>query len=396
MEMGAVSQIARKTPMPLSKSSLTTSNASVEFTASESKRVPQLDGIRGVAVLFVILGHYLFYQPAHGIWLSYLTRATRLAWVGVDLFFVLSGFLITGILLDHKNGGNLLRVFYTRRAARILPIYVATLLGCAVFFHFLGSLGQFKWLFSNQLPGWSYATFTQNILMGWLKDYGGSFLGVTWSLAVEEQFYLIWPWVVILCRSHRQIFIICVICVIISPILRARVSDFSFVNMPFRMDSLFIGAIGAIVVRTPRVVALLKLKAGSLRLLVMFLTPPGLFVMYQNTLRALPHSIVSLWFGLILVDSLFEPMSGLARVLSWSWLRWFGSISYGLYLFHEPVRGLLHGWLLGKQPQLTTPAEAGVTILSLIVCISLAAFSAMYYESVFLRWGRKINYAGAR
>jgi len=151
------------------------------------KRISQLDGVRGVAILLVLVYHYFTCQivAEPGTLLSYLNRATSLTWSGVDLFFVLSGFLIAGILLDHRDTANYFRVFYLRRACRILPLHVLLL---GLFVCFLATpmavSPRFEWVFGQPFPLVSYATFTQNILMGIRGDFGPHWLGVTWSLAV--------------------------------------------------------------------------------------------------------------------------------------------------------------------------------------------------------------------
>ena len=160
------------------------------------KRVSQLDGVRGVAILLVLVWHYFGAQVVaepKSI-LHYCTHALSLTWSGVDLFFVLSGFLIAGILLDHHNTSNYFRVFYLRRVCRIFPLYFLLL---ALFLCLsatnLSTSPSFRWLLHDPFPIWSYATFTQNILMGARGGFGPHWLGITWSLAVEEQFYLFVP-----------------------------------------------------------------------------------------------------------------------------------------------------------------------------------------------------------
>jgi peptidoglycan/LPS O-acetylase OafA/YrhL len=160
-------------------------------------RVPELDGIRGCAILLVIVWHYIaceIHATPPGIVRSYLVSALSLTVSGVDLFFVLSGFLIAGILLDNRSASNYFRVFYVRRVCRIFPLYFLVL-GMFVAFVALGATqsSRLSWIFHDPLPLWSYATFTQNVFMGLRGDFGPFWLGMTWSLAVEEQFYCFIP-----------------------------------------------------------------------------------------------------------------------------------------------------------------------------------------------------------
>ena len=134
------------------------------------KRVSQLDGVRGIAILIVLVWHYfncqIVSQPR--TFISYCAHATSLTWTaGVDLFFVLSGFLIGGILLDRRDTSNYFRVFYLRRVCRIFPLYFLVL---AVFLALsatsIATSPSFQSLFHDPFPLWSYVTFSQNILMG--------------------------------------------------------------------------------------------------------------------------------------------------------------------------------------------------------------------------------------
>ena len=151
----------------------------------QSERVPELDGLRGIAIGLVLLHHTLSPVPA-------LKPFFDMCWSGVDLFFVLSGFLLGGVLLDHKDAPNLLRVFYTRRVCRILPLYFGLI---AIYWLALQAPmpGFPPWaiLFLGQpfVPVWSCLTFTQNFYVATAGGLGATIISSTWSLAVEEQFY---------------------------------------------------------------------------------------------------------------------------------------------------------------------------------------------------------------
>lgn len=149
---------------------------------SIGNRIPELDGARGIAVLAVLIGHY-FGEGDHAIY------SLRYGWMGVNLFFVLSGFLIGSIILERKDSPNFLAVFYTRRVLRILPAYFATV---AATLGFIWLHGPPAWI-DPPLPAVSYFTFTQNIVMAWSGGMDTPWLLPTWSLTVEEQFYLVVP-----------------------------------------------------------------------------------------------------------------------------------------------------------------------------------------------------------
>lgn len=234
----------------------TTSNA---LTIDSKTRIRELDGIRGLAITFVLIWHYLNCQFAAklGSFMAHLMWGTSLFWSGVDLFFVLSGLLIGGILIDHSDQKGFLPYFFVRRAVRILPVYFLLL---GLYFVSRGFLRteSFEWLFENQLPDLAYLTFTQNVVMGMLGTFGGNFLGITWSLAIEEQFYLALPLTLVLLGKTRLLALLFPL-VFLALALRFAFPGFvSVVNMPFRMDPLLLGVGLAACFRNERFVRLLN------------------------------------------------------------------------------------------------------------------------------------------
>lgn len=154
------------------------------------KRIPELDGVRGIAILLVLLWHFtgMLVDPSQGD-VQYLAwRYLIFGRTGVDLFFVLSGFLIIGILVDNRDSPNYLTTFYARRALRILPPYLILVGACWLLFKVLNARAEAY--FGRELPLWSLLTFTQNWVMASTNSYGATLSGGTWSLAIEEQFYL--------------------------------------------------------------------------------------------------------------------------------------------------------------------------------------------------------------
>lgn len=156
-------------------------------------RIRELDGVRGIAILLVLIWHYFTtqVQPVPDSLLAKAQLATQLTWSGVDLFFVLSGFLIGGILLDNRASKNYFSTFFVRRACRILPLYVVMLL--AYVYLLVEQPVALKWLWENSYSLWFFATFTQNYPIGIHEQFGPNWMAVTWSLAVEEQFYVVLP-----------------------------------------------------------------------------------------------------------------------------------------------------------------------------------------------------------
>src|SRR5712691_11866784 len=241
----------------------TTATTSVKgsFALNLSERIPELDGIRGIAIGMVLIAHHFEVVSRPGSGLAYALVPLRLDWSGVDLFFVLSGFLIGGILLDARESSNYFRVFYTRRFFRIVPIYAVLLLSASFIRHLAdaGTIRGFNEIFVGRLPWWYFATFLQNIGMSIHKTWGTFPLGVTWSLAVEEQFYLTLP-LLIRFLNRRALLRFMLFAIAGAPLLRAFFFHRDPLNffpwytlMPCRADSLLLGVLGAIVLREPRV-----------------------------------------------------------------------------------------------------------------------------------------------
>jgi peptidoglycan/LPS O-acetylase OafA/YrhL len=354
------------------------------------KRIAQLDGVRGLAILLVLVWHYIashFTGPG-GTVSTYRASALYLTSSGVTLFFVLSGFLIGGILLDHRETSNYFRVFYLRRACRILPLYFLTL-GFFVCCRAMpiSTRPYFEWLFGHPFPMLSYATFTQNVLMGIRGDFGPHWLGVTWSLAIEEQFYLLIP-LLIYFLPRRVLVLALATGILMAPVLRHFSPGFhAYVNAPWRADSLLSGVCLAMLVRSRSFVRLVQ---GERRIRLRFLL--GLLVVVAIAAAWDRESgLAGLHFTLILA-AFIDARSGLGRLLRFPVLVWFGQRSYGLYLFHEAVSGLCYGLLCHSVPEMRTLVDAGVTVLALVVTLLLAELSYRFFEGPILVFGRKFRY----
>ena len=204
-------------------------------------RVKELDGLRAIAILSVVAWHYLGAGdgPSSAPWRIFIVGRT-----GVDLFFVLSGYLITGILLANRGSFNYFAAFYGRRSFRILPIYFGMV---AIYLVGRQLGGSAPVLFDGPLPWWSYLVGLQNFWMAADQTDGAYWLGGTWSLAIEEQFYLVFPLVVyfapprILPRLLIALLVLCPVGRIIAYGLGDRLGY--YVLMPLRADILAMGAL---------------------------------------------------------------------------------------------------------------------------------------------------------
>ncbi len=330
---------------------------SAEVHASET-RIGALDGVRALAILLVFLNHAF---------------KVKLAWAGVDLFFVLSGFLITGILLGAKQQrpGLYFRRFYGRRARRIFPPYLLLLAITPVFF-------GFGWL----RFGYMYA-FLMNIVTAFALPHVSS-LDVLWSLAVEEQFYFVWPVLVLLLSELALAWVVGGL-LLTAPLLRYVCSPwFSsyapvYMLTPFRMDLLAAGAGLALVWRQRR--RWIKrfggygplISIGAVGALAALSRRPGFSVtanmpftnmcIYEMTLLA--SAGVVLW-----------ALSGrCVQVLSWRPMRALGRISYSFYLIHTTVLLVLERSLRGRWL---------VATLTFTISVAYSAASWRYVERTLL------------
>lgn len=376
------------------------------------KRIPELDGLRGLAILLVLLGHFFGGAIAVGpdsIWV-YAAISLRLTWSGVDLFFVLSGFLIGGILLDHRGAANYYKVFYLRRACRIFPLYYLTLF---LFFALiaLGASRISPWLFDRPLPSLAYLTFTQNVWSVWFVarfGYPAFWPGVGWSLAIEEQFYVIISAVVRKWADFLPGLLIGVI--ILAPLLRIFCyltfplgSLINYLCLPMRADALLLGVLAAYALRRDKsrqwivshsnvlMIALVVLGGG---LVLLNAWRQELAIAESRVMSTIGYSWVGLFYVCLLLLVVTQTGGAMARLFRNCALRWLGEISYGLYLIHIPVLGLWHAIAFDKPPMITNSRELLVTIGALGASLLIALISWRFLERPIIKWGRSFEYLG--
>ena len=295
-----------------------------------TKHIPALDGLRGVAVLLVVVFHfhYIFaFGPGpEGVFY----RCLDFGWCGVNLFFALSGFLITGILLDTKNSKSFFTTFYARRAIRIFPLYYAFLL-------FVFALNQAHYLLPSIRPvptHWgSYLLYLQN-----MEPVTNIRLGHLWSLAVEEQFYLFWPALVYLVPSRylvRASVTLAICCFVFRcGVIALGVSFPVFVSVVTRLDELVLGSLVAMIVRRPALLEYVRRK------LWIGLTAGFLVLLATAIDYRLMNTIGLSALGVLFSSSVLltvESSGALARVLSVSWLRSVGRYGYAIYILHPTL-----------------------------------------------------------
>ncbi len=384
---------------------------------AQAGHVPVLDGVRGVAIGLVLANHLTAFGGPHAIdqWWNYLAWW---GWIGVDLFFVLSGYLITGILLDARDKPGFFKNFYARRALRIFPLYYAILIGSAFILPSLlppdkaarfGSLGD-EIVF--------YFLYLQNFTIANAGATRHGILDVTWSLAIEEQFYLVWPSVVFLV-SRRALTRVCVglfAFALVARLYLIHAGTFTafgvYVLTPCRLDALAVGAFLAIQQReNPRFGAWARagrstfLLAGGAALAIVVIEllvgavdgwAPGFGPVSLRagfTLNAVAFGGLLVWVVLSRAESL------LARLFSSRPLTFLGKYSYGLYLVHLPIRALIRDRVYG--PSYVGPPRQFFTIagselpgqllfypLALAPILFVAWISYHAYEKHFLKLKR--------
>src|SRR5581483_10365332 len=227
---------------------------------SRSYNIPALDGIRGLAIVIVMLHHFQPLIPASNSAITIVKGFFSFGWMGVDLFFVLSGFLISGILLDTRESGNYFKAFYARRILRIFPLYYTVLTLVLVRASFIHPR-------PNSVPVVADEKLYYLYLVNWLTLWNGpwraNFLGHFWSLAVEEQFYLLWPlcvWLFVRRKLTRLAVIVSMLSLAVRVAWVAYAGPGQAIVMATvtRMDSLLCGALSAIVFRDVNVLRVLR------------------------------------------------------------------------------------------------------------------------------------------
>jgi peptidoglycan/LPS O-acetylase OafA/YrhL len=326
------------------------------------QKLPELDGIRGMAILLVIIFHFGFYVPKHiNLANVFYVLFTRMGWIGVDLFFVLSGFLITRILLNTKHSAHYFKSFYLRRALRILPIYY---LGVFLFFDCLLPLAHrtslpLAGVLASNSPGGLEQLWYWFHLSNWQSAWGLYSLtpiGHFWSLAIEEQFYFVWPLVVLLC-SESSLTVVCTVLILVSAGLRCLPvfqaiqvmhPEFIYRLTPFRIEPLLFGAILAIA-EARRLFGESAKRWGPLLLAIGCIGMIGAVLISGSPLY---NSRSMSTFGLtavaiacfsIVLFGIRNSGSALlgSRVLRSPLLAQCGKYSYAMYIFQTPFQYLL-------------------------------------------------------
>ncbi len=396
---------------------------------------PVLDGVRGLAILLVMLYH-MTVMNSKTEFCENFRLVLGMGWMGVDLFFVLSGFLITGILWDAKGTADYFRNFYARRTLRIFPLYYAVVFVClvvipkvlpAILPHvvspqttdvLMGKLDRFGNVQGYEHWFWLYLC---NIPMAIYGSFFHGILGVCWSLAIEEQFYLVWPAVVRYCSRERLMRVCAAVFVLalvwrllvqfVLPMYRPDMIPMHtaiavYVSTFSRMDALVAGAFLALWLRQPGVnLPALARRARPLALIgfvvavaiavletrgSVYNAEVGPYIGQTPLFLTFGLTLLSLVFGSVLLIGLASPKGAFVnRVLTNRLLRTFGKYAYAMYLFHQPIRAIVRDLIFGpiESAKFHFPLFMGSQIFGQLIfyplCIGLTLAAAWVSWRIF-------------
>jgi peptidoglycan/LPS O-acetylase OafA/YrhL len=371
-------------------------------------KIPELDGLRGLAIVMVLVHHMGVFQNL-GSYTTPLAHIGGPGWIGVDLFFVLSGFLITGILLRTKRDSHYLRNFYARRALRIFPLYFCyvALLQLLLEMHWLAP--QVEHAVSQDIHWvWVYAANFRILGKG---DFLDVFLNHFWSLSIEEHFYFLWPTIVLLIDDAklRKLCIwgtVGVLALRTLLVLKSVPSSTVYTFTPCRMDGFFIGGFAALLFKDT-VPNRKRLLVPALALLcVCGTTVLGSCVLSRTFTWSTPfmqsvgYTLTSAGFFALLLLTLVERGQGpLSRLFGSSGLRFFGKYSYALYVLHQPIYIIFDSVLpTTRVIDLTGSASLGYVLHS-VASVGLSVVAALLswnlLEMPFLRLKSLFEYRSA-
>lgn len=342
---------------------------------------PALDILRGLAISIVV-----FYHNFGSI--SFF----RFGWMGVDLFFVLSGFLITDILLKTRENKFYFRNFYMRRILRIVPLYYLVLIIffslSPVLFSQKGPDTTFSYYNDNKLWFWSY-------FQNWLMVHKGMppvpFLSHFWSLAIEEQFYLVWPFMIFFIKRVETIKKLVIALIIFAVIVRFstwlayphEVEKF-YCSTFTRMDSLLMGCLLSIHLSQGKQIsrkAMLVVGHSFAALIISSLLVFGNLRQDNVLFPTIGYTLTAAFFS-VLVYLFLNKEDQLANGLKYlSGLRFIGKISYGMYVYHIPIYLILSTGLnrMSENLSLGFPLNSALFISALSVALTLLVSTLSFY-----------------
>jgi len=360
----------------------------------KTSHISELDGLRGMAILFVVLYHYLSWT--HGTRMPWLKRIFATGWSGVDLFFVLSGFLIGGILLDTRESPRYFKTFYARRALRILPLYYVWI---GIYFVLAAFIGNPE--------GWravpAYVLFLQNLSKGHHLLLGSIWLGHLWSLCVEEQFYLVIPLAILFLDRRKLVAFLC-LAIVVAPALRVLLHQYlpshpaaQYTLTICRVDALAMGVLVAIAWRNEAWKA--KLREHQTFIIAAVFLLLGVFAVL-TIWQPSQYSLTMAW-GLSALDALFTgvliitllvPNGTWGGICRSAFLIELGRVSFCLYVIHEIVNLMFHEIFFHTIPRADSWQTIGVTVLAALSTYGVATLSWKFIERPMMRRRHAFTY----
>jgi len=369
----------------------TTTLPASSATAAADRRIVALDGFRGLATVVVVISHF-YGEVQNGI------PALMMGWLAVDAFFVLSGYLIGRLILDKSKHKNFFWVFYVRRICRTFPIYFF----CVIAVFYINDVFHPATTYQEEasFPLWAYMTFVQNFWMVSYDAIGQHWLAPTWTLAVEEQFYLIAPAMIVF-TPRRFLMPVLVGLVALAFVSRIYFLDSAEISglaaqvmLISNADVLVAGIIAAVALKTWKLdwarydqflrVAPVALLTATMALAIAVGPASPVF-------QTLAQTMVSAAFALMIM-SLVRGSPEAARYENKIWC-FFGNISYAVYLTHLAVLGILHNLMLGTVPDIATPAQIAVTTLALPVTVLVSWILTKAVEEPITSYGRSFKWS---
>ncbi|MCS6981480.1 MAG: acyltransferase [Flavobacteriales bacterium] len=356
-------------------------------------RIPYLDGLRGLACLFVVAHHY-FLMPFYDnkdVMQSWWGRLFFQTWGVVDWFFVLSGWLIGTILLQHRDSPRYYRTFYVRRAARVLPLFFVL----SVLFLFLSKTYEthLPWLFNDPLmPLWSFPLTLHTLVGGYYGTLGDRFISVSWTLVLEMHFYLLIP-VIIKYFNRFQFALLFLGLTALAIYLRLVVPGECGVWQRSLLFTRPEGVFGGVLLAYYQKDKLFLFNGNPWGPWILWIALfPGVvlsawdyyFGVFTYTWFALTAMA---FFAVLLVKPMFFK-----DVLEFKFFRWVGTISYSVYIWHLPIIGLVFNVFLKGDPQPSHPFFWEGTLGALILSFLVAQLSYVFIEKPFLKAGKRFSY----
>jgi peptidoglycan/LPS O-acetylase OafA/YrhL len=362
-------------------------------TASHQNRshYSALDGLRGLASLLVVIYHNF----------GFINHYFFFGWLGLDIFFVLSGFLITDILLSTVGNANYLRNFYARRILRVFPLYYVALL---IFLLVLPNIKniplQLNYYVNHQAWLWFYL---QNWLYVFYPSSSQSTLNHLWSLAVEEQFYLLWPLIIMALRKAKYILLFISLVLLLTIGLRYwawvnHIENFAYYNLYTftRIDGICVGCMVALLQRinpkflVKNTAAIVSIFAGFNFLFYFFNRRYQFSFPY---LAIIGYTTFAMLFGLLIYDMVNRQTKFFTSFFSVGILRFCGTVSYGCYIIHWPLYLATKHYLeqFAEQHIGCISPQFFASTIATLASYGIGYLSYRYFEMRFLKLKKYFN-----